>query len=86
WSFKVEEFLPERMKLELKTDKPVLAPSDAYTVEVQGDYLFGAPAAGNRLLVSRAVERERQALPRQWPGFLFGDFADDERKQRQELE
>lgn len=86
WSFKVEEFLPERMKLELKTDKPVLAPDDAYTVQVQGDYLFGAPAAGNRLLVSRAVERERQALPRQWPGFIFGDFADDERKQRQELE
>jgi uncharacterized protein YfaS (alpha-2-macroglobulin family) len=86
WPFKVEEFLPERMKLTLQTDAAVLGPDDAFTVAVQGDYLFGAPAAGNRLLASRAVERERQALPRQWPGFVFGDVADDERKQRQELD
>ncbi|HET9644897.1 MAG TPA: MG2 domain-containing protein, partial [Burkholderiaceae bacterium] len=85
WRFQVEEFLPERMKLDLRTDKPVLMPQDAFGVQVQGDYLYGAPAAGNRLLVSAAVERQRLALPSQWPGFVFGDFADDERRKREEV-
>ncbi|MCW7536907.1 alpha-2-macroglobulin family protein [Aquabacterium sp. A7-Y] len=85
WRFQVEEFLPERMKLDLQTAKPVLTPADEFEVQVQGDYLFGAPAAGNRLIVSAAVERERLALPREWPGFIFGDFADDERKERQQV-
>ncbi|MCM5679957.1 alpha-2-macroglobulin family protein [Schlegelella sp. S2-27] len=86
WKFQVEEFLPERMKLELRTDKPVLMAGDAFQVDVQGDYLFGSPAAGNRLLVSAATERATHALPKQWPGFVFGDFADDSRKSREEVE
>jgi uncharacterized protein YfaS (alpha-2-macroglobulin family) len=85
WKFQVEEFLPERMKLELKTAKPVLMPGDSFDVQVKGDYLFGAPAAGNRLLVSAATERQRFALPQQWPGFVFGDFADDDKKKREEV-
>lgn len=85
WTFQVEEFLPERMKLELRNDKPVLLRDDAFEVQVQGDYLFGAPAAGNRLLVSVSAERERHPLPRQWPGFVFGDVADDRHKQRAEV-
>nr|WP_172802795.1 hypothetical protein [Achromobacter ruhlandii] len=28
----------------------MLSPDDTLTVDVQGDYLYGAPAAGNRLL------------------------------------
>lgn len=86
WKFQVEEFLPERMKLDLKTAKPLLMPGDAFEVAVQGDYLFGSPAAGNRLIASVAQERQRLALPRQWPGFVFGDFADDSRKKREEVE
>ena len=85
WKFQVEEFLPERMKLELKTAKPALMAGDDFQVQVKGDYLFGAPAAGNRLLVSAATERQRFALPQQWPGFVFGDFADDDRKKREEV-
>ena len=85
WKFQVEEFLPERMKLELKTAKPVLMAGDSFDVAVQGDYLFGSPAAGNRLIASVAQERQRLALPRQWPGFIFGDFEDDSRKKREEV-
>ncbi|WP_157271030.1 alpha-2-macroglobulin family protein [Azohydromonas aeria] len=85
WKFQVEEFLPERMKLELTTKRPVLLPGDAFDVAVRGDYLFGAPAAGNRLLVSAATSRQRFALPQQWPGFVFGDFADDDRSKREEV-
>ncbi|OVZ62290.1 alpha-2-macroglobulin [Pigmentiphaga sp. NML030171] len=86
WKFQVEEFLPERMKLDLKSREGVLEAGRPLNVKVQGDYLYGAPAAGNRLLGTVSIERDRYALPRQWPGFLFGDFADDDRKQRRDLE
>ncbi|MGO4377183.1 alpha-2-macroglobulin [Pseudoduganella sp. RAF19] len=86
YSFQVEEFLPERMKLTLTTDQAPL-PRDAgsFTVDVQGDYLYGAPAAGNRLLGNVAQERARNPLPKEWPGFIFGDVADDSAKAHGEL-
>ncbi len=84
--FKVEEFMPERMKLELRADERVLTDGAPFDIDVQGDYLFGAPAAGNRLLGALATERMRFALPQKKPGFIFGDFADDALKGRRELE
>lgn len=84
--FRVEEFLPERMKLELRVDERVLTEGAPFDIDVQGDYLFGAPAAGNRLLGALATERLRVALPQKKPGFIFGDFADDALKGRRELE
>ncbi len=86
WRFQVEEFLPERMKLDLRNDRPYLSEGDSFDVAVRGDYLYGAPAAGNRLLGSVAVERARNPLAKQWQGFIFGDVADDKLKSRQELE
>ncbi len=47
-SLRIEEFLPERMKLELASPQPVLAPGEALRLEVDAAYLHGAPAAGNR--------------------------------------
>ena len=85
WRFQVEEFLPERMKLALSTGKAVLLQSDEFGVKVRGEYLFGAPAAGNRLMVAAVTERARHALPQAWPGFIFGDFADDNKKKRIEV-
>jgi uncharacterized protein YfaS (alpha-2-macroglobulin family) len=85
WSFHVEEFLPERMKLALTADEGVLAPGNPLQIEVQGDYLYGAPAAGNRLLSSFTIKRDRFALPVKWPGFIFGDVADDTIKHYEEL-
>lgn len=85
WKFQVEEFLPERMKMALTSEQDVLAPDDELTVDVQGDYLYGAPAAGNRLLSTFQVKRDRFALAQQLPGFIFGDVADDSRRTFGEL-
>src|SRR5690606_4730646 len=85
WWFQTEEFLPERMKLHLDSEQPVLAPGEAWQVDVQGDYLYGAPAAGNRLLSSFQVKRNRYALAQQWPGFIFGDVADDTLRHYEEM-
>ena len=85
WWFQTEEFLPERMKLNLDSRQSVLAPGEDWAIEVQGDYLYGAPAAGNRLLSSFQVKRNRYALAQQWPGFVFGDVADDSLRHYEEL-
>ena len=85
WSFQVEEFLPERMKLDLKAAEGVLQDAGALEVAVEGNYLYGSPAGGNRLLGSVATERQRLAFPQALPGFIFGDADDDSAKKRQEL-
>lgn len=77
WKFQVEEFLPERMKLALTSTQDSISPEEDWTIDVQGDYLYGAPAAGNRLLSTFQVKRDRIALPVKWAGFIFGDAADD---------
>jgi uncharacterized protein YfaS (alpha-2-macroglobulin family) len=48
-AFAVEEFLPERMKLELSTASERLSrTSSTWQIDVSGHYLYGAAAAGNQ--------------------------------------
>lgn len=85
WAFKVEEFLPERMKLTLTAPEAALQGEVSLPVQVQGDYLYGAPAAGNRLQATVSTERLANPLQQKLPGFLFGDFADDKARSRADL-
>ncbi|GAB2518290.1 alpha-2-macroglobulin family protein [Lysobacter humi (ex Lee et al. 2017)] len=70
-ALRIEEFLPERLKLDLAA-QPVLRPGQPLKLAVQGDYLYGAPAAGNRFTAKMAVEVEQHPLE-QLPGWFFGD-------------
>lgn len=72
FDLRIEEFLPERMKLNLDSAQTRLAPGDALDVQIEGAYLYGAPAAGNRftgklsyLVDSTPVEGLK--------GYAFGD-------------
>ncbi|HSM99937.1 MAG TPA: alpha-2-macroglobulin [Rudaea sp.] len=47
-AFRIEEFLPERLKLDLTSAAPTIAPGTPLKLDVASDYLYGAPAAGNR--------------------------------------
>lgn len=55
FAFRVEAFVPERMALSLATENKRLASGEKLMVAVQGDYLHGVPAAGNRVTASRSV-------------------------------
>ena len=83
--FGVEEFLPERMKLDLNSKQGMLSPEQLFNIEVRGAYLYGAPAAGNRLLGVVQFERNKNPLLKQFPGFEFGDVNEDQ-KSRKELD
>ncbi|MPZ42999.1 MAG: alpha-2-macroglobulin family protein [Betaproteobacteria bacterium] len=85
WRFGVEEFLPERMKLDVATAHAFLDPQHAFALDVRGAYLYGAPAAKNRLLAVVQYERSRNPLAAKLPGFEFGDANEDGAKTRQEL-
>lgn len=72
YRFQVEEFLPERMKLSLSTADTPLSAGEAWPITVQGDYLYGAPAAGNRLGGKFSLRPDHRPLPA-LKGFYFGD-------------
>jgi uncharacterized protein YfaS (alpha-2-macroglobulin family) len=66
------------MKLEFKPEAAVTAPADNLRVEVLGEYLYGAPAAGNTLETRVEVRPFREPLG-QWSGFEFGDLLETDK-------
>ncbi len=70
-TLRVEEFLPERLKLDLDA-QPTLKPGEPLKLHVDGAYLYGAPAAGNRFTAKLAVVVDQHPLE-QLPGWFFGD-------------
>ncbi|MDR5013008.1 alpha-2-macroglobulin [Aeromonas veronii] len=74
WPFLVEEFLPERLKLQLGKgpDGEVTSMDAALTLPLQGDYLYGAPASATK--AKAEVKISRATMPfTQWQEFTLGD-------------
>ncbi|WP_407578711.1 alpha-2-macroglobulin family protein [Citrobacter koseri] len=76
WDFHVEDFMPERMALNLSAQKTPLAPSEEVTFSVVGYYLYGAPTNGNTLQGQLFLRPQREAV-QALPGFQFGDIAEE---------
>ena len=72
----VEDFLPERLVLDLQVKSAPIKPEDALDVAVEGRYLYGAPASGNTITGQLYVRPLREAVT-SLPGFQFGAVADD---------
>ncbi len=75
WDFHVEDFMPERLALNLSVEKAPLAPEDDVKFGVVGYYLYGAPANGNTLQGKLFLRPLRDAVA-VLPGFQFGDIAE----------
>ena len=71
-SLRVEEFLPERMKLEIDSPQATIRPREDLRVEVDAAYLYGAPAAGNRFTARLGLVAEQHPVEK-LPGHFFGD-------------
>ncbi len=66
WGFHVEDFMPERMALNITPQTSPVAPADDVVFNVNGHYLYGAPASGNTLqgqLYLRPLREAVEALP-----------------------
>ncbi|MDC8015197.1 alpha-2-macroglobulin family protein [Tahibacter soli] len=71
-TFRIEEFLPERLKLDLATAQPRIKPGEPLKLDVQGDYLYGAPAAGNRFTARLTIANDAHPLDAH-KDYFFGD-------------
>ena len=71
-SLRIEEFLPERMKLDLSSDDAVLRVGQPFRLRATGAYLYGAPASNSRFTAKLAVMVDQHPLE-QAKGWFFGD-------------
>ena len=83
-TFRIEEFLPERLKLALTTAQDTIKPGEPFDVEVQGDYLYGAPAAGNRFTARLTLAVDQHPVEAH-KDFWFGDPTIDIPKQADDV-
>ncbi|MDL2275985.1 alpha-2-macroglobulin family protein, partial [Desulfosarcina sp. OttesenSCG-928-G10] len=75
YEFLVEDFLPERMALDISGHDGPLLKDDSLQFKVQGRYLYGAPASGNLLTSKLFVRFLRDAVPG-LPGYQFGSVTE----------
>ncbi|PYE85320.1 alpha-2-macroglobulin family protein [Phyllobacterium leguminum] len=82
-AFLVQDFVPDRIAFDLTSDAKEIATGKPARVNVDGRYLYGAPAAGLTLEgeVNLKTTRERMA----YPGYLFG-LADDEAEEASRID
>jgi uncharacterized protein YfaS (alpha-2-macroglobulin family) len=76
YNFQVEEFVPDRIKVEIKAKKPFASPGDDLAYDVISAYLFGPPAA------ELPVETRVRLVPSTFApkGFEGYSFTNGERK------
>ncbi len=72
FAFRVEEFLPERLKLDIDSPKELLRPGEPFPLTVQADYLYGTPAARNRFSAKLIVTPDQHPIATR-KEFFFGD-------------
>ncbi len=70
--FGVEEFIPDRMKVTLTTERDVYRAGETVAIDVEAVTLFGPPAAGRRVEADIEIE-SFPFSPDQWKSFSFHD-------------
>ena len=87
YKFNVEEFLPERMKLSLGKNAETTFINGAHSalkIPVLGEYLYGAPASGNKFSSLLQVSQWREPVE-SLKGYVFGDIKDKNFSTMEEL-
>ncbi|MEB3044084.1 alpha-2-macroglobulin family protein [Rhizobium mulingense] len=74
-SFLVDDFVPDRTDMEIKTEAKEIGPDTPANITISGKYLYGAPAVGLTLEGDVVVKPTRESAA--YKGFFFG-LADEE--------
>ena len=69
--FRVEDFVPPTLKVELSAGAGPIHPNEAYPVAVTGQYYYGAPGAGLSVEANAAIAVDTNPFPGE-PDFHFG--------------
>ena len=69
--FQVDEFMPQRLAVELSAAKPVIEPGKPFAVDLAARFLYGPPAAGLSATAAVALEEDSDPYP-QFKGYRFG--------------
>src|SRR5260370_4568226 len=78
--FSVEDFVPEKLKVELTPDHPILHPGQVNSFAVAADFLYGAPASGLTVDADRRVTIDDQ------PFADFGKYSFGSESERKKFE
>ncbi|MEW6096720.1 MAG: alpha-2-macroglobulin [bacterium] len=70
--FLVEEFIPDRIKVEVSTDKQEYQVGEKVNADVLGICLFGPPAVGRKVEARYQISAQ-PFTPTGWKDFVFGD-------------
>ncbi|MFQ5752357.1 MAG: alpha-2-macroglobulin, partial [bacterium] len=71
-TFNIEEFVPDRMKVKLTTDRDSYKAGETMQINVEAMTLFGPPAAGRRVQGNIEIEALPFSPP-DWQSFTFSD-------------
>lgn len=74
-TFLVEDFVPDRIEINLKAEKAEIARDESTNVDVDGKFLYGAPAAG--LALEGEIKLTTKPTWERFKNFAFG-LADEE--------
>lgn len=75
--FSVEDFVPEKLKIELTSNQPIVRPGQMNTFDVQADFLYGAPGSGLTVEADMRITVDAQPFP-DFTRYSFG--AQEDRK------
>jgi alpha-2-macroglobulin len=70
-TFEVQDFVPQQLKVKLAPIAAALTPGEKLPIDVQGDFLYGAPAAGLHGQADLRVTRDPAPVAAA-PGWQFG--------------
>ncbi len=75
YSFKVEEFVPQRMKTEVNLTEKIWQTGQEYLIKLQANHLFGTPASDRKSEVQVYFQKTEFAPPG-WENYTFTNDSD----------
>ncbi len=68
--FLVEDFTPDRIEFDVKAETPAISPDSAALIDIDGRFLYGAPAAN--LALEGEIRLKTTRTIESLPGYFFG--------------
>ena len=72
YKFSVEEFVPDKIRVNVKSDKAKTKPGDKVMIDVTAEFLFGAPAAEMRYEADIQLNHN-SFTSKNYPGYVFSN-------------